>query len=68
MNAEHAESVLLPLDEQMAELSLLIPRTQANALEAAAQSEGMSIGQYIRRALQQALNQFVLPGRFPCAG
>lgn len=60
---------LRPLDDQMAELSLLVPGWQARALEQAAQSEGLSIGQYARRALQQALNQFVRPtrGGFNCA-
>lgn len=50
-----------PLDDDMAELSLLMPSWQIQALEHAAQSEGISMGQYVRRALQQALHQFVLP-------
>lgn len=52
-----------PLDAEMAELSVLVPRSQVQALERAAQSEGISMGQYMRRALQLALNQFVTPKR-----
>lgn len=50
-------------DDEVTELSLLMPSWQVRALEQAAHSEGISMGQYARRALQQALNQFVLPRR-----
>lgn len=50
-----------PLDEEMTELSILVPSWQVAAIEQAARSEGITMGHYMRRALQQALNQFVLP-------
>jgi hypothetical protein len=61
MNSDKADSTFLPLDEQMTELSLLVPNWQVQALVAAAQAEGISAGQYVRRSLEQALHQFVLP-------
>lgn len=62
-----SETHLRCLDEEMAELSLLVPSWQVLALEQAAQSEGISMGQYARRAIQQALTQYVMPGRKPNA-
>lgn len=50
MNAE-----LLPLDDEMAELSLLLPRAQALALIDAAQHEGVSVAQFLRQLVRRAL-------------
>jgi hypothetical protein len=63
MNHEMDESTFLPLDEQMTEMSLLLPNWQVDAIAEAARAESITVGQYIRRAVQQALHQFVLPGR-----
>lgn len=60
-----AEGNFRSLDEEMAELAILVPSWQVQALEQAARSEGISMGQYMRRALQQALSQFVLPRSKP---
>lgn len=45
------------LDGEMAELSLLVPSWQAEALEQAAQAEGITVGQYLRRVLNKTLAQ-----------
>ena len=39
------------LDHEVVELQLLLPRWQAAALEAAAQSRGMTTGQILRRVI-----------------
>lgn len=39
--------------EEVVELSLLVPAVQAEALEAAAQRFGMTVGQLVRRALRE---------------
>jgi len=43
------------LDEQMTELSLLLPTQQAEALRQAAQLQGVSMGRLVRSLLQQAV-------------
>lgn len=58
-----SDAHLRPLDDEMTEISFLMPTRQVQTLEQAAHSEGLTVGQYVRRALQQALNQFVLPTR-----
>lgn len=49
------------LDSEMTELSLLLPTWQAQALEQAAQAEGVTIAQYLRRILHRNLAQINLP-------
>ncbi|MGL6073970.1 MAG: hypothetical protein ACRC8S_07400 [Fimbriiglobus sp.] len=39
------------MDQEVVELQLLLPRWQAAALEAAAQSRGMTTGQILRRVI-----------------
>jgi hypothetical protein len=46
------------LDGEMAELSLLVPGWQAQALERLARAEGMTVGQYLRRVLNKTLAPF----------
>lgn len=58
-----SETLPCSLEEEVTELSLLMPSWQMRALEQAAHSEGISMGQYARRALQQALSQFVVTRR-----
>jgi hypothetical protein len=48
-------SDLVCLDEGMAELALLMPGWQARALADAAQQEGITAGQYLRRLLDRHL-------------
>ena len=43
------------LDEGMTELALLLPAQKARALAQSAQDEGISLGQFLRRLLDQAL-------------
>jgi hypothetical protein len=54
------------LDGEMAELSLLVPTWQAEALEQAAQAEGITVAQYLRRILNKNLAQLSLsqPGYY----
>lgn len=49
---------LLPLDETMTELSLLVPGWQIEAVAEEARSQGMTAGQFLRMLLQQALKRF----------
>ena len=51
---------LVRIDEEMCELALLIPGWQAEKLQQAACSQGISAGQYLRRLLNEALPS---PGR-----
>jgi hypothetical protein len=46
---------VVPLDGEMAELSLLLPRAQALALIEAAQHQGVSVAQFMRQLVRQAL-------------
>lgn len=40
-----------PSDQEVVELQLLLPRQQAQALEAAARARGMTTGQILRRVI-----------------
>lgn len=46
---------LVRLDDEMAELALLLPGWQAQALSDAAQSEGISAATFLRRLIDRAL-------------
>jgi hypothetical protein len=52
----HVKTEVNRLDEEMTELSLLLPSEQALALIAVAQSEGVSVAQFMRRLVLQALD------------
>lgn len=54
-NAEFHEGVV-PLDGEVAELSVLVPSWQAAAIEKAAGIKGISAGQLVRSILQQVIN------------
>ena len=47
----HATARFRRPDHEVVELQLLLPRWQAAALEAAAQSRGMTTGQILRRVI-----------------
>ena len=47
-----------PFGGDMTELPLLLPGWQAEALEQLAHAEGVTVGQLLRRLVQQALTQF----------
>ena len=49
--------LLESLDCEVAELSLLLPAWQVAALEQAAQAEGITVAQLLRRAVQRTLMQ-----------
>jgi hypothetical protein len=55
---------LLHVDEEMTEVSLLLPGWQAQSLEAVARCEGVSTGQILRRLIQEycgaRLNRFAV--------
>ena len=44
------------LDDQMTELSLLLPMRQAQELSQAARQQGVSMGRFVRELLQQAVD------------
>ena len=52
--------------EEVAELSLLVPAWQIAALEEAAESEGITVAQLLRRAVNRTLSQVTLhqPGYY----
>jgi hypothetical protein len=56
-NVQFHEGVM-PLDGEVAELSVLVPTWQANALERVAGNQGMTSGQLLRRILQQVISTF----------
>jgi hypothetical protein len=56
-NAEFHEG-LIPVDGEVAELSVLVPTWQAAALERVAGNQGMTSGQFLRRVLQQVISTF----------
>jgi len=56
-NAEFHEG-LVPLDGEVAELSVLVPSWQAAAIEKAAGIKGISAGQLVRSILQQVISTF----------
>jgi hypothetical protein len=49
------DPVPAPIEPEIVELSLLLPRWQAEALEAVAQRRGVTTGQLIRRCLGDLL-------------
>jgi len=59
-NAAHAEfhEGVMPVDGEVAELSVLVPTWQAAALERVAGNQGMTSGQFLRRILQQIISTF----------
>src|SRR5260370_34004433 len=54
-NSEFHEG-LVPLDGEVAELTLLVPCWQAADLEKAAGTQGITAGQLLRRILQQVIS------------
>lgn len=46
---------LTPLDQEVVELALLLPRWQAEALEEAAHRRGLTAGQMLRRLVNLSL-------------
>jgi hypothetical protein len=54
------------LDQEVAELSLLLPAWQIDALEQAAHAEGITVAQLLRRAVNKTLAQLTLhqPGYY----
>lgn len=46
---------VINLDHGIAELALLVPSWQAQALLEAAQAQGLTVGQYMRRLLDRVL-------------
>ena len=55
MNADRNVLDAAPAEAEVAELSLLLPRWQAIALQEEASERGLSIGQLLRRLISQAL-------------
>ena len=47
----------IPSDDEVAEVSLLVPAWQISALEQAAKAEGMTVAQLLRRAVNRTLAQ-----------
>ncbi len=60
MLAKHCSEPVLPFDrfdDEVAELPLLLPAWQVNALEQAAQAQGVTVGQLLRQVVSQTLEQ-----------
>jgi hypothetical protein len=60
MIAKNCPDDTLPLDAldgEVTELSLLLPAWQIGALEQAAQAEGITVGQLLRRSINRTLTQ-----------
>jgi hypothetical protein len=49
------EADVIRLDDQMTELSVLLPSAQALALIDAAQQQGVSVAHFVRRLVREAL-------------
>jgi hypothetical protein len=49
------------LNDNIVELSMLIPGRQAAALEATAASQGMTVGELLRRLVQDFFHKFAQP-------
>jgi hypothetical protein len=65
MIANKSETLEIPrLAEEVEELSLFLPSGQFMALAEAAESEGLTVGQYMRRLVNQALNLSIPERRF----
>jgi hypothetical protein len=64
MIGNHANPVAegpFPLDLEMAEMSLLLPRAQALGLIEAAKQQGMTVAQFMRRLVSRALAELTPP-------
>jgi hypothetical protein len=48
---------ITPLDDEVVELALLLPRWQAAALEAAAHDRGLTAGQMLRKLIGKSLRE-----------
>jgi hypothetical protein len=59
-DAPTSQDGFVPLDESMAEVSLLVPGWQIEAVAEQAHSQGMTAGQFLRVLLQQALKRFAI--------
>ncbi len=69
MIAKNCSDEALPLDVldgEVAELSLLLPAWQIAALEQAAEAQGITVGQLLRRVVNRTLTQLSLhqPGYY----
>lgn len=53
---------MTPVDNEIVELALLVPRWQAEALEEAAHDRGISTGQMLRRMIGNGLKGLTSPG------
>jgi hypothetical protein len=64
--AEENYNRLADLDSEVMELSLLVPAWQVAALEQAAQAEGVTVAQLLRRVISKSLAQLTLnqPGYY----
>ena len=62
-NAPNAPSASepFPVDQEMAEMSLLLPRAQALGLIDAAKLQGVTVAQLMRRLVNRALADLALP-------
>ena len=56
-----SDEILSPhdLENEVTELSLLLPVWQIDALERAAQAEGVTVAQLLRRVINRALTQSI---------
>jgi hypothetical protein len=48
---------ITPIDDEVVELALLLPRWQAEALEAAAHARGLTAGQMLRKVVGKTLRE-----------
>jgi hypothetical protein len=57
----YPDEILRPhdLENEVAELSLLLPAWQIDALERAAQTEGITVAHLLRRVINRALTQTI---------
>lgn len=60
-DSSHVAETPFPLDQEMAEMSLLLPRAQAVSLIEAAKQQGVSVAQYMRRLISRALADMTAP-------
>ena len=52
---------ITPLDDEVVELALLLPRRQAEALEEAAHARGLTAGQMLRKLIGRGLRDMEAP-------
>lgn len=48
---------MLPTEDSIVEVSLMMPRSQFEALEQRAESEGLSVAQFLRRLVREATTE-----------